>query len=589
VIRSDVSAPTMVSSGGSSLAAGAGPARLPFMHAIVEHRPGARLVAECVVDVQRHRFLLDHTFFGRDMSARDRTLTSLPVMPLAMTLEMMAEAAVTLYPQRHVTALSEIRTRNWLALEQPTCRVRLCAVAAGPAQVWVTASRVGPGEEIPVAEATVELADQAPRLGPPAVADRATTLARWTPEEIYGRCLYHGPAFRAIRSIDRCDGDSIACTLAEPDPRLLFASDEHRGLLLPVVLIDVTGQIQGMAVTGYWTENDSEIDVVFPIQIARIELGPRVPAGMPLKGVCNLRREGSVVHSDAEVTTSDGQTVLRVWDRVEQVFRVPTAPHLYWSRPRKVWLSSDLGPLFADVPGASACSIHGTHRTGGLLLNSMWLRVWTHMILTRGERREFAALQAPPAAMVAWLLARIAAKDVVRAHRSLDLCMADVATTTAADGSLAIELPDQPPLLFQAAGSLFIAVAAAADADQLAGLGLDIQELRLAGSPEIAAALTDQERALIELAAEAADEPAAQWMLAGHSAKQAASRALRGLLPMAPQSLQVAAIDPAAGRISLAPITAGVAAAGLNAQGRIDVYRRLYNNHVMTLCLLPRR
>ena len=42
--------------------------RLPFIDHVLSHEPGRRLIAECEMDVARHRFLMDHTFFGRELS-----------------------------------------------------------------------------------------------------------------------------------------------------------------------------------------------------------------------------------------------------------------------------------------------------------------------------------------------------------------------------------------------------------------------------------------------------------------------------------------------------------------------------------------
>ena len=72
---------------------------------MVEHGQGRHLIGECELDVNKHRFLQDHTFFGRDLSVYDPTLRALSIMPLAMTLEMMAEAVVMVFQLREAYIL----------------------------------------------------------------------------------------------------------------------------------------------------------------------------------------------------------------------------------------------------------------------------------------------------------------------------------------------------------------------------------------------------------------------------------------------------------------------------------------------------
>jgi hypothetical protein len=123
--------------------AGMAPRMLPYVETILTHRPGSFLSAECELDVVRHPFLLDHTFFGRDLSVNDPTLTTLPVMPLAMTLELMAEAAVALEPGLSVVAMHNVRTHRWVPFETPTRRVRLEATSSGSGLVRVVAYEAG--------------------------------------------------------------------------------------------------------------------------------------------------------------------------------------------------------------------------------------------------------------------------------------------------------------------------------------------------------------------------------------------------------------------------------------------------------------
>ncbi len=59
-------------------------------------------------------YLLDHTL-GRTVSRTDPALHALALMPLAMSVEILAEGASCLLPDRVVTGLRDLRAHRWLA------------------------------------------------------------------------------------------------------------------------------------------------------------------------------------------------------------------------------------------------------------------------------------------------------------------------------------------------------------------------------------------------------------------------------------------------------------------------------------------
>ena len=71
--------------------------KLPFIETILELTPGERLTAEFELTIAKHPFLgRPHVF--RSLGFEWRLDTRLPVMPMVMTLELMAEGAITLFP-----------------------------------------------------------------------------------------------------------------------------------------------------------------------------------------------------------------------------------------------------------------------------------------------------------------------------------------------------------------------------------------------------------------------------------------------------------------------------------------------------------
>ena len=109
----------------------------PLLGTVVTCEPGKRLVAERVYDLDHDRYLRDHTL-GRTVSTTDDSLVALAIMPLTMSLEILAEAASYLCPGKIVVGMSggEFGIRGTiLGLDAETGK-----------QVWKTYTIPAPGE-----------------------------------------------------------------------------------------------------------------------------------------------------------------------------------------------------------------------------------------------------------------------------------------------------------------------------------------------------------------------------------------------------------------------------------------------------------
>ena len=151
-----------------------------FLDRVVETVPGRRMVAEAEFVTERHTFLLDHAFFGRGVSVTDPGLHCLPVMPLVVSLELLAEAATMLLPGRRVGAITEIEIIGWVAFDTPSRRVRVAAELIAPDRVAARLYEAGDSaRESTLVSATVELSAGAADLGEPAVPDVAGESPPW--------------------------------------------------------------------------------------------------------------------------------------------------------------------------------------------------------------------------------------------------------------------------------------------------------------------------------------------------------------------------------------------------------------------------
>jgi acyl transferase domain-containing protein/phosphopantetheinyl transferase len=574
--------------GPAMTAASAPPPRQPrqwrYVQTVLEHRPGELLVCECELDIRRDVFLKDHTFFSRGLSLKDPQLTALPIMPMAMTSEFMAEAAAALFPDRHVVALSDISAARWLTFERETRRVRIAARTIAPDRVRATVYEADQdGTHAEIAAGTVELGSAAYALGPPRLVDRSDRPTPWQPEALYGKLLYHGACFQGIDRVERWGMRGIRALVHEPDPRAMFVDPDAGLPLLPVTLTDTASQIPGLR-NGNFDERGSIVQMAFPNHIERLEFAAQRTPGEPLTAVATFEQHGAKLRSDVEVVGSGGRVVLRYLGKTEEIVDFPLRLYRYGSSPRDVRCSRDITHLFEGVGGIESCRICETNiGQEKLFVKQFWAQVLARMILSRRERDAFMKLRLPPIPTVEWLLGRVAAKDAVRLQAGLACCMADVEIdndelgcprTTGGEG-LAPRL--------SIAHKHFYAVAAAADAIRIAGIGLDVEVLQPLEKQLIDDAFSASERALIAGSEALSGLTGEQAMRVAWAAKEAVGKALGRGLQGGPGSVRVARAAEGTFAAELASV---MAARFPSCRTPLEVHWRLHGDRVITLCLL---
>ena len=553
---------------------------LPFITRVLSHDPGRRLVAVREVRLDEDRYLRDHTL-GRDVSTLDPGLAGLPVMPLTMSMEMLAEAAVALVPGRRLIGMRDVRAYRWMAMEGEALTVRLVATAQGDdgREVAVQAFEgeapaAGPAPT-PIVEGTMLLADEYP--APPAAG--AFTLAagrpsRFSPDDLYRDVMFHGPAFRGVARVDQWGQDGATATLRTLPADSLFASTRTPALVTDPVLMDQPGQVVGM-----WTADHLETGfVVFPFHLEALHLfGPPPPAGRTLQCQARIALVGEQqVRSDLDVVDGD-RVVARLvgwWDRR---FDLPAAFVRFLYSPAEATLGRRWSAPLAGWPGAEAFESWrlGTDDFPENFLTShggVWQRALARAVLGRNERLLWQALRVPEPRRVEWLLGRVVAKSALRswleAHHGLKLAPADLEILPdengrpVPSGDWSRGLAARPVLSLAHANG--IAVAVVGPGDGAAGVGVDLEHAAQISEDAGRVAFTDGERAL--LAAAGGDE----WPLRLWCAKEAAAKALGLGLAGGPRALVATAIDVAAGTVTLR-VGGEIAARLPEAGGRILV------------------
>jgi phosphopantetheinyl transferase (holo-ACP synthase)/acyl carrier protein len=544
-------------------------ADLPLIGTVVSYEQGHELVATRTLDVETDLFLRDHTF-GGSVSDDDPALRGLPVVPLTMSIEMLAQAAAALDGGRLVTGVRDVRAYQWIALDRGRTTLRIVATQSATDAAETDVRIVAPGEDgktdITLVEGTVMLADRFPAAPAPIDPLQGSSRASlWTEERLYSEIMFHGPCFRAVGSMDRWAEDGAEATLVALPPQGLFREIDAPRFFTDPVILDAAGQV-----VGFWiAEGAPRAFHVFPFRVDRIDVfGPPFRPGERPRCSARIQMVGdSQLRSTVDVIAADGTVRYRLSGWEDKRFELPDAFYRFRIDPR----TRRLGRAW-QLPGsldaaAAGVLVDGLPRDLLEAHGRIWLRVLSHLVLSRRERETWNSLPYPPARRADWLLGRVAAKEAVRElllqQHGLGVCSADVEIEPDDDrcprvtghwaGAVA------PPLvsISHASG---IAAAMALEPDTWHGVGLDIEPIARAAGHFAAAAFSADEHALVDTAADRAE-----WQLRLWCAKEAAGKAVGLGLIQGPRFAVAEALDQASGDVRIALLGELAARAGQDA------------------------
>ncbi len=428
--------------------------RLPFLRRMETLVPGKELVAGAILDLEEDLFLRDHAL-GRGVSVSDPTLSGLPVVPFTMSMEILAEAALALFPEAslRIVGLREVRAHRWMMLDEDELPLRLVARRdeGGPglaAEVKVFDARAASRREgVPFVEGRVLLAERYPDA--PAASE--LTLSRERPsssrsERPYEEVMFHGPRFQGVRAMERF-GDDGATALLTTLPRTdLFASTDAPALATDPVLLDQPGQV-----VGFWMAERFERGyVVFPFQLDELTLYG-APEELPRDLECRARIRllgEELVDSDLDVVArAEGRVVARFAGWKDRRFDVPRSFLRFLHDPRAHSLTSErpeavggnghqpTNRIPQDAFPKNFFTAHG----------AVWRKALAHLILGPREREEWRGLRLLAGDRERWLFERLLAKDAARAYVSgrhgVQIAPADVDLVPGGEGRLIAKGP----------------------------------------------------------------------------------------------------------------------------------------------------
>jgi phosphopantetheinyl transferase len=508
-------------------------------------------------------YLRHHTIGGR-VSEEDPSLTALPIVPLAFSLEMMAGAAAALAPGLRPVGFRDVRVHRWIALETESVTLELETRPAAGTAFDVTVRVVPQARDASGAfaaapavavEGRVLLAERFPEPAAPApFAPRDARPCRWSGEALYDERethgMFHGPTLRGVVSVDAIGTDGALGALKALPAQDLFRDGRALPFRTDPMLLDAASQI-----LGYWTaERLERAFVVFPFAVEAIDLhAPALtPPARARARVCSTAEGTDRLRADLEVLDAGGRPHLtaRGW----QVKRIDLPPDLYAFRqsPRDVILSAPVAAS-ARLDGKVACSrlslpLDFMESDGGV-----WWETLAHFTLGRAERAAWHLLTGARRRRE-WLMGRVAAKDAVRLHllatRGLRVFSADIEIVADRFGR-----PEPAGALLARLGaalSVSIAhtdgIAMALAAEPPRGIGIDIERLDRRRGDYERAAFNDEERALLGAAADATRPERALRLWC---AKEAVAKAIgRGMMG-SPLNLERRGGDPGFERVDL--------------------------------------
>ena len=550
----------------AAAAAPAGPAPAgAFIGSVVSHLPGRQLVALREIRRNEDLYLRDH--LGHQVSTTDPDLTALAVMPITMSMEMMAEAAAALSPGRRLVGMREVRAHRWLTLEGEALTLKLVATAGAAGdgrevavQIFEAEAAEGSPSSAPIVEGTMILGDAYP--DPPPVAPlslKGERPSKWTPDNLYQDVMFHGPAFRGVASMDRWGEDGAEATLQVLPSTGLFASTRTPALVTDPVLMDQPGQV-----VGFWiAEHLERAYVIFPFRLEALEIyGPSPAAPARLRCQARIALVGEQqMRSDLDVLGADDRLLVRMKGWWDQRFDVPRSFIHFLQDPRGVLLGEPWTAPVASLPGA------GSFRAHRLSLKSfpdgfftvhggVWQRPLAHLILSRRERELWRGLKTPEPRRLEWLLGRLVAKTALRLHlaerHGLQLSPADVEIIPDAEGRPIVggawtrDVPRVPFLSVSHAEGEVVAVVG--EVDSALGVGVDLEHAGPMREGAERMAFSSAEQALL---ASLADGPQENWPLRLWCAKEAVAKALGLGMVGGPRGLVVEQLDAASGSVQV--------------------------------------
>lgn len=554
------------------------PRTFPMLGKITSLTPDQELIAIRELNVKEDIFLRDHAL-GGCVSTKDSSLMSLMVVPLTMSMEILAEAGAALMPDDVLIEMHDIKAHHWIQVDEIVhLEIKARKVNSSPNQVAVEVRSLGAtGQSDPalMVEGIMVFGNNYP-VPPKASTDSLVGEhpSRLAETPLYdGRVMFHGPCFQGVVSVDRSGENGVIGILRTLPANGLFQSDSEPRFVTDPVVLDAAGQL-----VGYWAaEHLQNGFVVFPYHLESLRIyGPKRPAGELCRCRVMLQLHGNeAMRSDIEVVGAEGTVWMQFKGWADRRFDPPQRFHKAWITPHESTMSDEWPtPVvgFDERLSIDCYRLKSIFESGG----GLWKELWASLVLSQQERKTFRELRGPERRQMEWLHGRTVAKDAVRgflrSRYGLSFLPADIEIVPDEYGkpSAIVSWTDNLPKAFEISLAHTDGMAVALVGEKLPdrSLGIDVQVIRDLSHDFEAIALSEDERRLID---NMDPEQRNEWLFRCWCAKESISKALgRGLIE-GPASVRVMSLNLDSGivqatpRGKLAEVVAGAAGAQLKA------------------------
>ncbi|MGD9544744.1 MAG: 4'-phosphopantetheinyl transferase superfamily protein [Methylocystis sp.] len=382
------------------------PPRMPFIGSVLEYFPGEGVTIERKLSVYEDLYLADHAFVHAP--GIKPASACLPVVPMTMSLEIMAEAAACLAPGYGLIGFEDVRSVSWIDLadvEELTLTVTARLLRQDPERgaFFISTTIQVEGKNSPAITAIVLFGNRYLVELSPSFTEFNTPHAHpLTGEEIYAeRRMFHGPSFQCLSGEYVLGDEGIIGELCVRSPEALFASTQSPQLLTDPCLLDAVGQIVGL-----WAMEQERY--VFPIGLSKLEIylptppvGTRAPVRVEI-----MQSEGKTLLADIEVQDGAGGVWMRISGWRNWKFRWEKRLVDFRRLPDKYLLAS-------QAPGAEGDGSIALMLSGGDL-QQFDPALLARYFLSVDEMSAYKNLERFPQRQRQWLHGRVAAKDAVR-------------------------------------------------------------------------------------------------------------------------------------------------------------------------------
>ena len=562
----------------------------------VESTPGVSMEIAKEFRVSDVPFVADYALGTSQVSYSDPNLRGLiPLMP-TVGIEIMAETAQLVMPNRTLLRVEDLVCRGLSAFENGRLRLDVKAERVPSAAPSETAFKVQIRDDRPNAtytwaamEATVVLAESLPP-SPPLAVDPLTRprSVHWSGRDIYPSRLSHGRRLRNVSFVESWSESGIDYQVAVPP---LAGNVAFTRFPLwaanPLLLESIVSGFQ------LWRSHERFAGAFsFPFRVRRVEFSG-VPPHEEAQLRCYMRLTGVTPKShvcDITATDGNGKVIVAVSGWEELTERVPAGYRSAILQPATTFLTE---PLAADLVGRPDTDVATAFVTDipyqAFERNEeLWLKTLSHVVLDASERREFAQMSGSASRRTEWLFGRVAAKESVRRF------LKDFRQARWSDADVRIWPDDSgKPHALGAwndylGASLDVAIAHTAQfvvaiAAANARVGVDVESTGRDLSEEFAAGVFTPEE--LDLAAHAAN--ASQAVIKFWCAKEAVSKALGTGIRYSPKEMTVTGFLADSGTLTMR-LEGAWADAFKAFRGRdIGVTVRTFRDHAIASCFIP--